>query len=182
MGRTRGLARRTARAYVIGKAIFGGCAADAPASSSWRAANPVPGLANTLQALTAFLGVTTLSLIGTRTATGGSLGLAAVAGEPAQPRNGRYRTTQKGTAEQSQRPAPRNAAVSYCPRESVEGSLPLGTVGTLPLGGNFLVSSFGCYWHPFPKSKRPPISGSRLRHWLHPSQAPRLGTGFSASP
>jgi hypothetical protein len=112
-----------------------------------RAANPVSGLADADEASTAFLGVTTLALIATGAAAGGGqgLGLAAVAGEPAHPRDGGYRTTNKGTTEQAQCPASRDATVGQSPGESVEGSLPLRTVATPSLGGNFPVSVFGCH-------------------------------------
>jgi hypothetical protein len=112
LGRTQDFAWRTATAYVIGKASLAGCAAEAPTSSRFRAANPVPGLADADEALTAFLGDTTLALIGTGAAARGGLGLAAVTGEPAHPRDGGYRTTNKCGAEHPKRFAPRNGAVS----------------------------------------------------------------------
>ena len=178
MGCTRRLARWTARAYAIAKASLVGGAAGIPANSSCRATTPVPGLADTFETSTAFLGVTTLALIGTDR----RLGLSAATGKPAHPRDGGYRTTNKRAAQQLERPAPRNAAISQSPRDSVEGSLPLGTVGTVSLCGDFPVVIFCCHGAPSPNKNRPPVSGSRLRHWLLPSQAPICGTGFSASP
>ena len=94
MGCTQDLSRRAATAYVIGKALLVGCAADTPASSSIRSANLVPGLADAGEALTASLGVTTL----TRSGTGRAVGvcdrkIAAVANKLDHARGRVYRTT-----------------------------------------------------------------------------------------
>jgi len=64
------------------------------------------------EALTAFLGRTTLAAICAAGAAGLGLGLAAVADEPAHPRDGGQPTTQKGTGEQAQRPTPRHGGAS----------------------------------------------------------------------
>ena len=72
---------------------------------------------------------------------------------------------------------------------AIASSLSYGVPGSglLPLGASLLLSRCSSLPLPFwlevvPKKNRPPrLRGSRLRHWLHPLQAPRVRTGFLAS-